>query len=561
MTSMTAWPPHPAQQGILGASAQKRAVSPNCTFAYRVFGPLDANRLAASYQSAADKFDALRLVLDHRVDGPMWIFGPNVRIDIRIHHWTSHTNVQNQSSKLAATQFLPEIGPLGAVHIQPCGLMEWLVTEAFTHLIADGRSLALLHNFVSAHYNGQHPDHIAGSYAELLDEAAAAPRAASIRFWHDWYNGFDPVRLPPDKTADHEALQSLRLDSDQTVRLTKAAGRSRTTLAAATLAAHAHAIARHGGTGDIATYVATDARLPDQGDTFGQVTTLMPMRITHDWSMPVAEHTQRVTRRLFEARSHLGIDIHDLDRVGAVQALSDASATVFVFQDQPTSPPDLDDLKVVAVDLLDLHQAGGLVTVAHRTADGGLSIQLRTLPASAYSRHLDSIAATMAAFLEAVCGNQTIRLGDDSLMPAETVRLISRLAEPGDPYPFEPIERPIIAALSRSNQIVLIEGGTEFRAETLNDAIRVRFEALQNCGIRPGQAVLVQDATTFGRIASFLAVLQIGAVYVPIAADAPLALLKDIKERSHALVSLKDGLVMVEPDSSTGTGPAESSRL
>lgn len=557
MTSITAWPPHPAQEGLLGASDQKRAANPNCTFAYRVFGPLDANRLAASYRAAAASFDALRLVLDRRVDGPMWIFSPEVRIDIRVHRRTGHTDVQNLVSMLAATQFLPEVGPLGAVHIQPCGPMEWLVTEAFTHLIADGRSLALLHDSVSAHYNGRLPDHVAGSYAELLDEAAAAPRAASIRFWHDWYNGFDPVRLPPDQTVDREVRQSLRLDSDQTARLTKAAGRSRTTLAAATLAAHAHAVARHGGTGDIATYVAADARLPDQGDVFGQVTTLVPMRITHDWSMPVAEHVQRVTRRLFEARSHLGIGIDDLDRVGAVQALGGASATVFVFQDRPTSPPDLDDLKLVAVDLLDLHQAGGLVTVAHCTADGGLSIQLRTPPASAYSRHLDSIAATVAAFLEAVCGNQTIRLGDDTLLPAEAARLISRLAEPGAPYPFEPIERPIIAALSRSNQIVLIEGGTEFRAETLNDAIRARSEALQNCGVRPGQAVLVQDATTFGRIASFLAVLQIGAVYVPIAADAPSALLEELRERSRATVSLKGGLVAVEPDSSTGTHPSE----
>lgn len=553
MTSMTAWPPHPAQQGLLGAAATKRSAGPNCAFAYRVFGSLDADRLAAAYRTAAASFDALHFLLDQHVNGPMWVWGPEVRIDIAVHRTARRAGALHLAHVLAATQFLPEGGPLGAVHIQRCGPTEWLVTEAFTHLIADGRALAILHESVAAHYSGRPLSHVAGSYRELLHEASAVSRAAAFRFWKDWFGGYDPVRLPPDPTADREVRRSLRLDADQTARLRRAAGRSRATLAVATLAAHAHAVARHVGTGDVATHVAADARTAEQGDVFGQVTMLAPMRVTHDWSLPLAEHAHRLTRRLLEARTHPAMGLDELDRVGAIQALGDASATVFVFQDRPISPPDLDDLRLVAVDLPDQHQAGGLVTVVHRTVDDGLSIQLRTPPASALSRHLDSIAASVATFLQAMCADHTIRLGDDDLLPRGTSRLVRRLAEPEDPYPIEPIERQILAGLSPRNRIVLIEGDTAYEAGMLHDAARSRSEALLSSGVRPGQVVLVDDPTTFGRIASFLAVLQIGAVYVPIAADTPPALREELRERCRATVRLTGDCVEVELPGSTAS--------
>jgi amino acid adenylation domain-containing protein len=552
MPSISAWPPHPAQQGLIEAQAQSGPTGANCAFAYRITGALQPDRLVAAYRSALAHFDALHLVLDHRPDGPVWTASADLRVDVLLDPQPSLAPLAAARER-AAARFRPDTGPLGAVHVQCSGPGEWIVIETFDHLVADGRAMALLHDRVAEHYDGSPAAQPSGSYRRLLQDAAARPAAHSAAYWESWYDGFTPVRLPPDPQASEEGRTVLRLVPDQAARLGRAAGLCRATLAAVTLAAHAHALARHTGTGDVATYLPADARTPEQAAVFGQVTILAPIRITHDWSMSVADHARHLTRRLLEMRPHLNVGIDVLDRVGAAQPLNNASTTAFVFQDRPPGPPALADVTVEPIDLPDLHQAGGLVTVAHRNPDGGLEVQLRTPPGSGLRQHLDSITATMAAFLEAFTDDAEHRLSEDVLLPADTAALIQQLAEPTTPYPGTPVERLIIAGLSRSDKVVLIEGDTEHRADALHAAVQTRSAALRSAGVGAHQFVLVEDATAFGRIASCLAVLQIGAVYVPVTAETPPAVREQIRVRTRAAASLTGDHVHLEPDGVTTT--------
>ncbi|MFJ1542314.1 AMP-binding protein [Micromonospora chalcea] len=552
MRNLSTWPPHPAQQGLIETHAHATgAGGANCAFAYRVTGPLQPDRLADAYRKTLAEFDALRLALKQRPEGSAWVISADVRADVTVVPAPSPDPLATVHDRVA-TRFRPDAGPIGAVHIQSSGPGEWVVTETFDHLIADGRALALLHERVASRYHGHAPVGPVGSYRRLLDNAAGDLPAESLAYWKRWYDGFEPVKLPPDLRPAQTVRKTLLLDPEQTTRLARAAGRCRATLAAITLAAHAHALARHTGTGDVATYLPVDTRTPEQESVFGQATILAPVRITHGWSMTAAEHSRRLTRRMFEMRPHLTVGLDVLDRAGAIQPLSDTSTSVFVFQDRPAAPPALADVAVEALNLPDLHQAGGLVTVAHRTRDGGLTIQLRTPPGSGLRQHLDSIATTVTAFLNAISEDAERRLGDDLLLPTHAAALIQQLAEPTDPYPSAPVDHALLADLSRSDRVVLVEEGTEYRAQELHSAVQARAAALRRSGVAARRAVLVDDATTFGRIASLFAVLRIGAVYVPVTAEMPPTLREHVRARTRAAASLVHGKVDLEPGTDAG---------
>lgn len=553
MRNISTWPPHPAQQGLIETHAHATgAGGANCAFAYRITGPLQPDRLADAYRTTLAELDALRLALTQRPDGPAWVISADVRADVTIVPAPSPDPLATVHDRVA-TRFRPDAGPIGAVHIQSSGPGEWVVVETFDHLIADGRALALLHERVASRYHGHAPVGPIGSYRRLLDDAAGDPPAESLAYWTHSYAGFEPVRLPPAPRTPQTVCKTLLLDPEQASRLARAAGRCRATLAAIMLAAHAHALARHTGTGDVATYLPVDTRTPGQEFVFGQATILAPVRITHDWSMTVAEHCRGLTRRMLEMRPHLTVGLDALDRAGAIQALSDASASAFVFQDRPAAPPALADVAVEGLNLPDLHQAGGLVTVACRARDGGLTIQLRTPPGSGLRQHLDSIATTMTAFLDAVSEHAEFRLGDDLLLPTHTAAFIQQLAEPTDPYPFAPVDHALLADLSIGDRVVLVQEGTEYRAQELHSAVQARAAALRRSGVAARQAVLVDDATTFGRIASLLAVLHIGAVYVPVTAEMPPTLKEQVRARTRAAATLVCGKVNLEPGTDVGT--------
>ncbi|MGI5215086.1 AMP-binding protein [Plantactinospora sp. CA-290183] len=529
-------PAHASQQGLLGGGTP----AANCGFAYVVTGDLDAERLAAAYHHALTGYDALRLSL---VSGPEpgWAVTSSVRAMVHLHPGVTTAGVDAIVRERTTATFDPADGPLGEVHLHRMPDGRWLVTEMFSHLIADGSSLRLLHEHLAEQYRSPGSGGPrAGSYQQVLATTHPAPDAEHmLREQFRGYRTPAAAAVLGDVTGDggpQEARVELRLTAGERDRLAAAASRSRATLAAAVLAAHAHAVARHLGAGDIVVHVPVDARDPASDATFGQLTVLAPIRLTHDWSDSLRTHLRHTARALLAARGRLTAGLALLDEVGALHRLSDPAATACVVQDSAPQAPDLPGLNSIPVAIPDQHTAGGLTTVVRHDRDT-TTITLRAARNSVLYPHLAGIAATMRHVLDLVAEDVGPPLGADAMLPALVRRPALRHARAGQPYPWRPIDHTLLDTLADEHPVVS-DGPTTYPAGRLRELALHRLRELAGHGVGGGDIVVVDDATTIGRIASFLAVLGAGAVYVPVSNDTPRQVRDQIIQQSNAAVLL-----------------------
>jgi amino acid adenylation domain-containing protein len=527
-------PAHPAQQGLLAGGTP----AANCGFAYMITGDLDADRLVGAYRQAMAGYDALRLSL---VSGPEpgWVVTGSVRALVQVHPGVTTASMDAIVRERTTSTFDPVGGPLGEVHLYRMPDGRWLVTEMFSHLIADGSSLRLLHEHLAELYRSpQSGDLRAGSYQQVL--ATTHPDPDAEHLLREQFRGYRPAAaVAADVTCDgdrQEAHVELRLTAVERDRLAAAASRSRATLAAAVLAAHAHAVARYLGAGDIVVHVPVDVRDPASVATFGQLIVLAPIRLTHDWSDSLRIHLRHTARALLAARGWLTAGLALLDEAGALHRLSDPGATACVVQDSSPQAPDLPGLYTIPVATPDQHAAGGLTTVVRHDQDT-TTITLRAAHDGALYPHLAGVAATLKHVLDLIAEDAGPPLGADTMLPAPERQPALQHARAGQPYPWRPIDHTLLDTLADDHPIVS-DGPTTYPAGRVRELALHRLQELANHGVRAGDVVVVDDATTIGRIASFLAVLGAGAVYVPVNTDTARQVRAQIIQQSSAAVLL-----------------------
>lgn len=564
----TALWPHPSQTGLLAArKLGHRAV--NCSCVYLLSGELDEQRLSWAYESTLATFDVLRLALEehesrswwHRVDAPRF----EVRREDLVAHRPAPTGKIDKSlaeslQRRADRAFTLATGPVGMVEILKVDRDKWIVVESFDHVFADGRSLAVLHDRVSRLYRNpaeQCPRR--DGYTALLLDGPQESRPTTAEFWRTAFEGFEHVVPgPPPGHAEPDEWRT-SLDPRRIGRLTRAAGRSHGTIASAFLAAHAHAVARHLGTGDIATQIAIDSRDERSSDTFGQLTSLVPLRVRHDWSRHVGAQVSALTRATLAMRDHLDIDVETLDHFGAPVGLGGPDANAFVMQEAQAEVLELPGVEVTPILMRSSDQVGGLVTVARRRPDGSVGLSVRAPRGSHFAGVLTSVGETIDATLGVLEDDPDTPLGSDLLLPTAARQLIVGVSRPSPPYPFSALTDDVISNLIALGQRPVLDGDRAGTANELLLRIRGIERVLLDLAVSPGEAVTVGDLPVIDRIAAFVAVLHVGAVYVPFAASEPTAE-RERKERiTRAAARLTSAgaarLRNPEPGSATEAGP------
>jgi non-ribosomal peptide synthetase component F len=518
--------PHPAQSGLLAAPGGSQALNSSC--AYLVRGPLDPARLAAAYDRALEGFDALRLAWSAGPD-PGWLASSSpraraMRSDLRGQQLANGGEPSGELKEMlqrhAGTRFDPARGPAGQVDIWHVADSTWAVAEAFTHLLADGRSLALLHEAVTAAYSdpAAAPRHYP-SYARILADELVG--LADGRYWRESFAGYQHPSAAGSLPGEEAVGWTATLSAQDTARLEHAAGQARATLATALLTAHAHAVARHCATGDIATHLTIDTRSAGQLDVFGQLTTALPLRLRHDWAAPLTRHLPAVTRAVLALREHARTRADDPALLGVPASLGSPDATAFVMQPYAAAP-DLPGTVTSVIPLRSTDQAGGLATVARRAPDGSLTLRLRAAPGSRLAALADSIGATIFATLRVIADCPSTPLGSDTLLPSPARELIRATATPSAAYPYRPLGSDITARLAALGTREILAGrrGPHSAASLLEKTLEAE-RRMREAGTREGDTVMVGDLPPAERIAAYTAALRLGAVYLPFEAGPP----------------------------------------
>ncbi|MFC9472714.1 AMP-binding protein [Nocardia sp. NPDC056952] len=513
------YPIHPAQSALIHQHGRVDRTSVNCAYAYLLLGDMAPEQLAAAYERALQRFDALYLTMSD----DQWFLSEQPRFRIRLHRNADTesfdlSTLPSRAQTHAATRFRLDEGPLATIDIDILSDGRLLIVEAFDHVIADGHSLHLLHDSLFAAASPTELPSVA-SYAHLLQYT---PSPSTHKFWADHYTAFEASHTPVVDPADIQAQRTIRFEAETVSKIAAAARSSRATLSAAVLAAHAHAVSRFQGTGDVAVFVPVDTRRGEDLSVFGQTTHLLPIRVQHDWLTTIRDHVRLLTRTTLEVRDHCLINISDLDAVGAPISARADDASVFVFQHRPALPPELPGHETRPVPLPPSNGAGGITTVVHHHLDGTMAISVRVPRGSRHQHHVDAITDTIARFLDLFVHDGDAQLGGDLLLPKMIQRQLAELSSGGDDYPLNDIAADIVSNLDTLGGRPVVFDGTEvYSARQLCEEIyRIRAELIEE-GIGSGDAVLCFQSAPFQQIARFVAIQAVGATYVPIADEPP----------------------------------------
>lgn len=530
-------------------------------------GPLDRAAARAALALVLARHDALRSTFAD--DGQTMIVAPEAAFDVALHDLTAQTDAARDAAVAALLRAevetpLPlETGPLVRAHLLAEGPDLHRIVLTAHHIVCDGWSLDVILRETAQAYAALAagdapapalpPAQSILAYARAEADWSATPDAAAARA--HWQGVFadtpEPFDLPTDMPRSPDrARRGARVDLTLPAALmhrVRALARTRgATLPAVLLSAWKLHIARAAGVSDIT------IGLPAAGQAarglpgvVGHCVNLLPVRSRIDWHASFSDHLAAERTALLDAQEHQLLTFgtilqmlnlpRDPARVPLVPVLFNLDQAA-----------DADALRLGDTDAT-LHtnprafEQFELYLNAAPLPDGGLALELAHAADLFSPETAASHLRGFIALLEAACDAPDAPL--DGLAGAEAPE--SWLAPgigascpiPGD----ETIWTLFAAQAAREPDApALIEGETAVTAAALLDAAETLAARLAARGVGPGVRVGLCLPRSGRAITAMLAILRLGAAWVPMDPTNPDARLRYIAADSAARIVVTD---------------------
>ncbi|MCB1056816.1 MAG: amino acid adenylation domain-containing protein [Acidobacteria bacterium] len=401
------------------------------------------------------------------------------------------------------------------------------------------------------------------AYVAREAEAAQDPRAAE--FWARALAGSRAQRLPRWSGGAEEGSEVLdhAVEPRQVERLETLARHAGAALKHVLLAVHGLVLARLSGRDDVVLAVETNGRTSDPGAeaTLGMHVNLLPLRLAVGRSTP-RELVLEARRLETEALAWRRFPFSAIQRLWGKEGLAD---TVFNYTHFHVAGrlSDLRHLRLVEVTGVDRGSFALRVDFNRQPATAALGLTLSGDRRRLGPVALEQLRRTYAAALELFSGDPDARLdGWNPWTLAQRHQLVVESQGP-PPEPPLPVHQRIASSAARSPAAVAVVAAGEswtyhrLRAETLALAARLRA-----VGVGLGDVVAVAVKREVHLPASLLAVLEVGAAYLPLDPTHPpgrlAAMLTDaavgvvIADPGWLSPALTSGLVLIEPRGGPG---------
>lgn len=528
-------------------------VDPTGSVAYNVnttldlSGPLNLAAMRGALETLVQRHEALRTVIS--ADGTRRIVKHTMTIDVPLIE-TDHEDWLRleRSEPFDLTQ-----GPLFRAAVLRQAPDHHLLSLSVHHIISDGFSCGLLLEDLARLYNGAQPDDIPLTFDAYLEALAVRTHdgrdAADRAFWATRLAGGLPaLELPldrprPTRRAFHGARVSTSLAVDLTNSLRDLARRNGATLFATLFSGFAAFLHRVTGQDRILIGTPVTGRSVEGSDRMvGYCTHLVPVLSERGPDMRVREFLSKTRSELFDMLDHQDYPFGRLLRDLALsQDLTAASVIAAVFNLEPVSSlPAFDGLSVVLVEDKPQHTAFELNV---NVIDNGGDLLL----AFDYDTELFD-AVTAQRWLSGFCCLLEAMTGDAD-RPVHALPLISAEAEAAvlraGRGPVLPIDEAgdIHAAFARQaaftpDRTALVTAGEDLSYAALAARVGQIASGLVEAGVRKGDVVAIYGRRDKDLVAGLLAVLRLGATYVPLDPAWPAARVLFMLEDAGASVVL-----------------------
>jgi len=496
-------------------------------------GEVAEDELAAAFRAVVGAHEVLRTTYHEGPDGPVQRVHPDLGWDVeRADLRGGPGEGSDPAAALLARPFdLSVEGPLRVMLVKESDTR--LTAVVVVHHIAwDGPSFAVLCRELEEHLGGTPPSPRPVQVADLALEQEP-PRDADLEFWRSRLG--EPAEplfsglAPQERGADPEAGQRVdRRMPRRTAEAVRAAARDLdTTPYQVVLSAYSALLARIGTTDDVAVGTVVLDR-EDVAGLVGNFTNLVVLRTAVRPDDTFRGLVARTAARSAEAREHARYPFARLveelgpERDGRGGVLFDA---VLDFLDQNLDGPALPGCRTWSRRLVNPTAQQPLVVEVFLTGDG-LVAEATFSTARLSSDVVSGLLADLEALLLAAAHD-----------PERTVAgLLADLAEPLSAPPARAAVPPVAEALRerfarRGRAPALVAGDEVVSYAGLGERVAALAARLRAAGVGPEDPVVVGLPRSVDLVVALLAVLDAGAVLVPVdtayPADRIRAMLKD----------------------------------
>ncbi|HKH44071.1 MAG TPA: amino acid adenylation domain-containing protein, partial [Thermoanaerobaculia bacterium] len=516
----------------------------NIPGAIRLRGALDRAALARAVDEIVRRHAALRTVFTATAGQPVqrieaWRPRPLPCADLSgLPVETRDAEVRRLAAAEAARPFDLARGPLFRVALLLLGPREHVALFAMHHIVSDGWSMGVFYREVGALYAAfaagrpsplaplplQVPDFALRQRSRLGEERMAR----DLAWWQETLAGLEPLDLPTDRPRTAEssgrgAATPLRLRQELAVRLTALGRGERATLYMVLFAAFATLLHRLTGQDDLAVGTPVANRTEEDAEgLIGFFVNTLVLRAGAGGAPTFRGRLARVRRTVLDAFLHQGAPFERV--VEAVQPERQLTRTplfqvMFALQPTGIEPVALPGLTLEWVEVptvtakLDLsltlgEGAGGLGGAFEHSTDlfDGTTIQR-------LAGHFEKLAEGLAADPDRDVWDVPL------LAPEESHQVLVEWNDTGAALEREPrlLHQLVEEQAERAPGAVALEaGGVRLTYAELVERTRREARRLREQGIGPGSIVALAAERSPELIVRMLAVLQVGAAYLPV---------------------------------------------
>ncbi|MFD2420538.1 non-ribosomal peptide synthase/polyketide synthase [Amycolatopsis pigmentata] len=570
----------PTQQGMLFHSLfqeDENVYQAQITFV--LDGVTDPHLLAQAWQQVADAVPALRTALRWKDTAePVQVVYDAVPIPVRHDDWTglSATEQDERLKDLLASDRItgfdlavPPLTRLVLARISPAAVrVVWTSHMA----LLDGWSTWQVLSEVCAAYarlTGTHP--VAAPvrrrpYADYLRWLDRQDLEAVARHWRETLTGLNTTAMLPYDRSPGDSRHTLatekirfELPHDSTRRLEAVARANRLTLNTVVQGMWALMLARYSGGAEVvfgATVSGRSADLDGIESMLGVFVNTLPVRVTVEPGMPVAEWLRRLQDEQAEARRFEHLSLARIQAESGLPAGTSLFDSAVVFENYPTDERTVarHGLAIRDVSADETTNTPVDLTVYHQLC---LSFVLSYDPTLFDESTVRSIAGHLTALLEQVATDLDRKVGE---LPMLTVAERQRvLVEWNDTDVPPPAWRSVVELFAEQVAAHPHATAVTFEDERLsytelNSRANQVANLLRERGTGPEDPIGICVDRGLAMVTGILGILKAGATYVPLDPEYPpnrLAFMASdsgtriVLTRSHLVDRLPDGVAFV----------------
>ncbi|AUH39243.1 non-ribosomal peptide synthetase [Streptomyces sp. CMB-StM0423] len=528
------WPLSPLQEGLLFHAAFDQE-GPDVYQGQRLLelvGPVDPERLRASWEALLERHAALRASFRRRKSGEaVQVIARDVALPWEVADVSDRPEADAlaEAGRLAARaraeRFDPAAAPLLRLLLVRLGAERHRLVVTSHHVLMDGWSMPVLLGELSAVYaagadtRGLPP---VTSYREYLAWLRRQDKDAARAAWRAELAGADAPTLvaPADPGRLPVAPESLIAEIPQElyvglVALARARG---LTLNTVVQGAWALVLARLAGRTDVvfgATASGRPPELPGVESMVGLFINTLPVRVRLDGAQPVADMLAALQDRQSALVAHQHLGLPEVQRIAGSGGVFD---TIVVYENYPLPPEGAPDPGMFALRVAGGQEAAHYPLTLVAAPGEQMSFKLD------YRSDLFDRAAARAVFerlvrvLEQIAADPAAPVGRiDMAAAADRARVVGEWNATGAPLPAPSVPELFTAHAVRSPDAPAVTDGPRTLSYGELDAASARFAAhLADTGVRRGDRVAVVMERSADLLVALLGVWKAGAAYVPV---------------------------------------------